>query len=112
MNSFFQDILKDIKILAAIFFISFLFGILFYALFLDKPCRTRLDLCKLDIVHIESLKSKLSKLNAECIEKIDTAVSLEKESNKKAFDKKYKRLEKACNELDCLQCDIQAKKKQ
>ena len=61
-------------------------------------------LCKADIVLNNTLKDTLSKQEALCIQKIDSSVKASLENQTQRFDLKFKRLEDACNQLDCAQC--------
>ena len=92
------------KIFIGFFCAAFLLGVLFSTSFLCEECKTRKQLCHLDIVENASLKKQLIETENRCIEKIDEAVKLAVKSNQEKSNARFLRLEKTCNELDCMQC--------
>jgi uncharacterized protein YktB (UPF0637 family) len=105
-----KELKENLQILAIVFATGFFFGIVFYTFVLKRPPRPHSEVCKLDIAQVKSLKIQLTDSNNLCLQKIDAAVKIESKTNKETFQKKYKRLEEACNELDCLQCKRDKKK--
>lgn len=105
-----KDLKENLQIITIIFATGFFFGIVFYTFVLKRPPKPYSEVCKLDIAQVKSLKLQLATSNDLCLQKINSAVKVEKEANKETFQKKYKRLEEACNELDCLQCKRDKKK--
>ena len=97
--------LKDIYyiILGSVFTLGLIFGAIIYSL-LQENCKPREVLCKADIVLNNTLKDTLSKQETLCIQKIDSAVKNALKTQTERFDFKFKRLEDACNQLDCAQC--------
>jgi len=97
--------LKDIYyiVIASVFTLGLILGAILHALLTEK-CKPRDILCKPDITLNNTLKGTLAKQEALCIQKIDLAVKSHSESQSQRFDLKFKRLEEACNKLDCAQC--------
>jgi hypothetical protein len=97
--------LKDIYyiVLGSVFTVGLILGGIIYAL-LAEQCKPREVLCKADIVLNNTLKDTLSKQETLCIQKIDSSVKASLKNQTQRFDLKFKRLEDACNQLDCAQC--------
>ena len=97
--------LKDIYyiILGSVFTLGLILGAVIYASLVEE-CKPREVLCKADIVLNNTLKDTLSKQEALCIQKIDSSVKASLENQTQRFNLKFKRLEDACNQLDCAQC--------
>ena len=97
--------LKDIYyiVLGSVFAVGLIIGAIVHSLIV-KECKPREVLCKADIVLNNTLKDTLSKQEALCIQKIDSAVKESLQTQSSRFDLKFKRLENACNQLDCAQC--------
>ena len=92
-----------IAIIAAIFIVGLVLGALLFSLF-TEDCKTREQLCIADIQQNKSLKETLSKQELLCSEKIDSVIKITLKNANHKFSSKYKRLEQACNQLDCAQC--------
>jgi gas vesicle protein len=85
----------------------FLFGALVGALLLSactETCKTREQLCSLDIKQNTSLKAQLTASENKCFVSIDTSLKRCVKDQSKLCSSKVKRLEEACNDLDCAQC--------
>ena len=97
--------LKDIYyiILGSVFTLGLIFGAIIYSL-LAEECKPRKVLCKADIMLNKTLQETLTKQESLCIQKIDSAVKSSIKNQTERFDFKFKRLEDACNQLDCAQC--------
>jgi hypothetical protein len=105
MNNFNLDAFKTYyKIFVGFFCTAFLLGVLFTTSFLCKDCKTRKELCHIDIIENSSLKKQLIKTENLCIEKINEAVKIAIKNNQQKSNARFLRLEKTCNELDCMQC--------
>lgn len=86
----------------------FLFGCFIGAalnLAFSEDCKTRQELCSLDIKQIQLLKAQLTKSESSCLKLIDTSVSKAKKDLQLLCDEKFERIQDACNKLDCLQCE-------
>ena len=90
-------------IIGAVFLLGAIFGAtLFYAL--SEDCKGRAELCALDIKQNDLLKKQLSESEKKCFSSIDSSVKTCVEEQEKLCDTKLKRIEDACNDLDCAQC--------
>lgn len=105
-----KNLKENLQILITVFITGFFLGIIFYIFVLKSSPKPHSEVCKLDIAQVKSLQMQLSTSNDLCLQKINTAVEIENKANKDFFQEKYKRLEKVCNELDCLQCKRDQKK--
>jgi|APSaa5957512535_1039671.scaffolds.fasta_scaffold66006_3 hypothetical protein len=88
---------------SATFVVGLLLGVLLFNVF-SKDCKTRQELCSVDIKEISLLRAKLNQTEADCFKSVDEAVEKTKASETNACSIRLKRIEDACNELDCLQC--------
>lgn len=90
-------------IIGAVFLLGSVFGAtLTYVL--SEDCKTRIELCSLDIKQNNLLKKQLSESEKKCFSSIDASVQTCIEEQKRLCDTKLKRIENACNDLDCAQC--------
>ena len=90
-------------IIGAAFLAGSIFGAaLTYAL--SEDCKTRVELCALDIKQNLLLKKQLGESEKKCFLSIDTSVQVCVEEQKTLCNNKLKRIENACNDLDCAQC--------
>jgi len=96
--------LNAYKIHIVLFLVSFTLGA-FFKNCTSSPCKTREQLCSIDIVEIDSLRNRLKESETLCVSQIDTAAEIAQQKCKKTYTTKMARLESACNELDCLQCE-------
>lgn len=71
---------------------------------LTPNCKTRDELCALDIQLNNSLKTQLSKSEVKCSELLTESVKKALQKQQDSHQAKFKRLEESCNDLDCLQC--------
>ena len=99
-----KELKENLQVLAIVFATAFFLGIAFYVLVLKRPPKPHSEVCRIEIAQTKALRKQLSSANELCLEKINIAVAAERKANNESFRKKYKRLEEACNELDCLQC--------
>ena len=86
---------------------SFIFGLaigFFLAVAIIPDCKTRAQLCAQDIKSNDSLRTQLSKSELKCSELLTATVEKVLHEQSLIQDQKVKRLEEACNDLDCLQC--------
>ena len=88
---------------ASVFFVGCIIGAITYSVF-SQDCKTREELCSLDIKQIELLKTQLSKSESKCLKLVSSSVLKAKKDAKDSCDNKLERIEDACNDLDCLQC--------
>ena len=97
--------LEDIYyvIIGATFIIGLILGATLFAFF-AKDCQTRNELCAIDIKQNQSLQKTLNKQESMCLEKIDATIKRIQADQNLKFNLKYKRLQEACNILDCAQC--------
>lgn len=90
-------------IIGAVFLLGSIFGAtLFYTL--SEDCKGRKELCALDIKQNDLLKKQLTEAEKKCFLSIDSSVQACVEEQGKLCDTKLKRIESACNDLDCAQC--------
>lgn len=100
MNQFKQVYLP---ILSAVFVVGLILGAILFSLF-SENCKTREQLCSLDIKQNITLQQTLKKQELLCTEKIDSIVKETLKQNNLKFNLKFQRLQDACNRLDCAQC--------
>ncbi len=92
-----------IIILGAVFFIGAAFGSTLVYL-LSEDCKTRQELCSLDIKQNELLKNQLTDSETKCFKAIDDATNICIKDQKQLCSTKLLRIQNACNDLDCAQC--------
>lgn len=90
-------------VVGSVFAVGCIIGAITYSVF-SEDCKTREELCSLDIKQIELLKIQLSKSESKCLELVSSSVLKVKKESKDLCDTKLQRIEAACNDLDCLQC--------
>lgn len=97
--------MKDIYyiIIGAVFTLGLIVGLILCAL-LSEDCKQREELCKVDIEQNLILQETLKKQEALCLTKIDSAVKQTVSDQTLKFNLKFSRLQDACNQLDCAQC--------
>ena len=99
-----NDLKSYYKIMLLIAFFSFLFGLGFFAVAFDENCKSRQELCSLDLEEIALLRKQLKKTEDSCIEQLKKASDTVRKNCEASYKAKMIRIEKSCNELDCLQC--------
>jgi hypothetical protein len=94
---------QNYKTLIPVFLLGLLTGIMLYAFF-SSACKSRDQLCKLDIKEITLLRTTLKKQELKCLETTDVAIKKVRSAEKRKYTEKRNRIEEACNVLDCAQC--------
>lgn len=94
---------QNYKTFIPTFLLGFLVGVMVYALF-SPACKSRDQLCSLDIKEIALLRTTLKKQELKCLETTDIAIKKVRSAEKEKYIEKRNRIEKACNVLDCAQC--------
>jgi hypothetical protein len=92
-----------IIILGAVFFVGAAFGSTLTYL-LSEDCKTRQELCVVDIKQNQVLKKQLTDSENKCFEAIDKATDTCVKDQKQLCGTKLLRIQNACNDLDCAQC--------
>ena len=90
-------------VVSAVFLFGCLCGALIFSA-ISEDCKTRDELCKLDIKQIASLKAQLTESENKCFASIDKSLKRCVKQQVELCKDKVKRLEDACNDLDCAQC--------
>lgn len=90
-------------VVGTVFLFGCLCGALIFSAIIDD-CKTRDELCKLDIKQITSLKAQLTESENKCFTSIDKSLKRCVQEQVNICKDKVKRLEDACNDLDCAQC--------
>lgn len=90
-------------IISAVFTLGLIVGLILCSI-LSEDCKKRQDLCKVDIEQNLILQKTLKKQEALCFEKIDSTVKQTISDQTLKYNLKLSRLQDACNQLDCSQC--------
>lgn len=99
-----DDLAKVWKLfLLAALLLGFLLGILFHYSITPNQ-KPESELCSVERKQIALLKAQVTKSEESCFTKIEQITEQITQSQKANCLAKTKRLEEACNELDCLQC--------
>jgi hypothetical protein len=89
--------------LLASLLLGFLLGVLFhYSISPDQKSRS--EICAAERKQIDILKTQITKSEESCFVKIDQITKQVTAAQETKCLAKTKRLEDACNQLDCLQC--------
>lgn len=102
MNKFKEilDLYRLHLILAAFIFILGLIS----GIALVPKCKTKEYLCGPSLKEITLLRQENKNILLKAAQNLDKALKDQKDLLEKKSQEKYKRLEKACNELDCAAC--------
>jgi hypothetical protein len=87
----------------ALFGAGFLCGFATLAFFTSE-CKTRGELCSLDLKEIASLRSVLKEEELKCIKTVTASTEKVTKYEEEKCSSKLKRIKDACNDLDCAQC--------
>ena len=90
-------------IIGTVFLLGSVFGVTLSYVF-SEDCKTRTELCALDIKQNKLLKDQLTESEKKCFLSIDSSVNSCIEDQNKLCNNKLSRIEEACNDLDCTQC--------
>ena len=88
-----------------LFLSGFFSGFFFYILFFQKECKSRTELCSQDIKEVFLLREKLKTSETSCASKISSLTESLLTQYEEQCNRKIKRFEEACNDLDCSQCE-------
>ena len=99
-----DDLAKVWKLfLLAALLLGFLLGVLFHYSITPSQ-KSKSELCSAERKQVLVLKAQVTKSEQSCFTKIDETIKRITSAQETKCLNKTKRLEDACNELDCLQC--------